>query len=47
MAFREIKTFTNEAAPLLSEYTLRKRLSDIGYRFDPNDISVFKLMRSD
>jgi hypothetical protein len=34
--------YQNEAAPLIAEYNVRRRLSKLGYTFDGDRLSAFK-----
>ena len=40
-AYQENKR-ANETAPLLMEFIARKRLAELGFMFDPSDLSIFK-----
>jgi len=42
-SFRGHKTYSNEATPLVNEYSQRLRLHKLGYVSDVESLSVFKV----
>lgn len=42
LAFKGMKDYVNESAPLLMEFNQKRRLAELGYRFRSEDLPAWK-----